>query len=75
MTDHDVRTQELFNQTILSWDEAEVQALREEGLTTEEIADQLQMAEATVEEFTQRVRNKKQRARNTLDHLESVTLE
>lgn len=65
----DSRVDLLAEQTVLDRELAEVQALRERGLTDAEVADRLGVDPSDVEEHSDRIENRLELARNTVQFL------
>ena len=66
---YEERARNLQETTALKRREAEVQALKEQGLSHAEIADVLDLSKSTVDEYSRRISDRKKRARATIDQL------
>jgi len=69
VADYETRAATLTEQTVLKPREAEVRALKEQGLTHQEIADRLNLSKSTVDEYSRRINDRLERARATVDLL------
>jgi len=67
--DWDDRAQELYEDTVLSKRQADVQALSEQGLSRQDIADELEISINTVDEHRQDIKKRVQLAENTVEEL------
>lgn len=67
--DYRERAEQLADETTLSRRESEVMALKEEGRSHAEIAEELGLAKSTVDEYSRRINDRIQRARATVDEL------
>lgn len=70
MVDYEDRAADLVDRTVLKRREAEVQALKEAGLTHQKIAEELGIAKSTVDEYSRRITDRIKRARVTIDEVE-----
>ena len=59
----------LKNETALKTREAEVQALKEQGLTHAQIAERLEISKSTVDEYSRRINDRIRRSKATIRHL------
>lgn len=64
------RAEALVETTALKRREAEVYALKEQGLSHAEIADELEISKSTVDEYSRRINDRVERARATLAELD-----
>lgn len=67
--DVEQRASYLSNTTVLSEREAEVQALKEAGLTHEQIAERLEVSKSTVDEYSRRINQRLKQAKATVRQL------
>lgn len=70
--EYEERAADLHERTVLSRREAEVYALKELGLSHQEVGDELGIAKNTVDEYSRRIREARQEARATIDELGEV---
>jgi len=63
------RAEELAETTVLTRRQADVQALSEQGLTRQEIADELDVSINTIDEHRQDIKKRIKRAEQTVDEL------
>lgn len=68
--DYEARAAELEAETALTAREADVQALKEQGLSHSEIADELALDKSTVDAYSARINDRIERSRATLEELE-----
>ena len=66
------RADELADRTGLKRREAEVQALKERGLSHDQIKDELELSKSTVDEYSRRINDRIERAEATLRELEGA---
>lgn len=69
-TDWRERADLLREETSLKRREAEVRALKEQGLSHEEVADVLGISKSTVDEYSRRINDRIRRAKATVDLLD-----
>lgn len=69
--DYDDRADELESETVLTHAEAEVQALKERGLSHAEIADEIDRSKSTVDELSRRINERVEAARATVEKLDA----
>lgn len=69
MVDYEERARALADETVLTEREADVAALREKGLSHAEVAEELGIKRSTASNLNQRVEDRLERARRTLEEL------
>lgn len=70
MVEYEERAAELAGETSLTEGESRVAALKEQGLTHSEIADELGLAKSTIDENSRRITRRRREARRLLEELE-----